>query len=122
MQDDQTTTVQELKDAIERFADERDWKQFHDPKNLVMAMASEVGELTEHFRWVTNQESLGTAADAETASAVASELADVLMFALEFATVCRIDVATAIKAKLKVNEARYPVEKARGSNRKYDQL
>ena len=111
-----------MKDAIERFADERAWKQYHDPKNLVMALASEVSELAEHFRWVTNKESLATATDIETASAVASELADVLMFALEFATVCHIDVATAIEAKLKVNETRYPVGKARGSNRKYDRL
>jgi NTP pyrophosphatase (non-canonical NTP hydrolase) len=122
MKDDQTTTLAEIKAAISAFAAERDWQQYHDPKNLVMAIASEVGELTEHFRWVTNEESHNTALDPQNAEAVAHELADVLMFALEFASVCGIDITSAISEKLRINADRYPVAKAKGSSRKYDQL
>lgn len=122
MKDDQTTTFAEVKAAISAFADERDWQQYHDPKNLVMAIASEVGELAEHFRWVTNEESHHTAVDQQHAEAVAHELADVLMFAIEFASVCEIDIVSAISEKLQINAVRYPVAKAKGSSRKYDQL
>ena len=122
MEDDQTTTLEEVKAAIAAFAAERDWQQFHDPKNLVMALTSEACELAEHFRWVTNEESHGTAVDQENAEAVANELADVVMFAFEFASVCGIDIVSAISAKLEINAARYPVAKAKGSSRKYDRL
>ena len=120
--DDKTTTLAEIKAVIFAFAEERDWGQFHDPKNLVMAIASELGELADHFRWVTNQDSRRVAQERESAAAIASELADIMMFAFEFATVGGIDVAAAIEAKLKVNSERYPVEKARGTARKYNQL
>jgi NTP pyrophosphatase (non-canonical NTP hydrolase) len=119
---DETTTVAELKAAIRAFVSERDWGQFHDPKNLVMALTSEVGELSDYFRWATNEESRGIAVDPEHAEAVAHELADIMMFAIEFASVCEIDIASAIKAKLEINADRYPVAKAKGSSRKYDRL
>ncbi len=122
MQTDATTTIAEVKKEIERFVDARDWKQFHDPKNLAMALASEVGELLEHFRWVKNDESPDVMREEESAAAVASELADVLIFAFEFSTICGIDISTAIDDKLKLNEERYPVEKARGTAAKYDRL
>lgn len=122
MENDQTTTVSQIKQAIEHFADERDWKQFHNPKNLAMAIASEVGELNEHFRWVKSDEAFGFLRDPDATAAVASELADVMMFALEFATVCEIDLTEAIKSKLKVNEQRYPVGKSKGNAAKYDRL
>ena len=119
---DRRTTVAELIGLVDQFVAERQWQRFHDPKNLVMAIASEVGELAEHFRWVTNQDALRVAQERENAAPIASELADIMMFAFEFATVCGIDVAAAIEAKLKVNAERYPVDKARGSARKYNQL
>jgi dCTP diphosphatase len=122
MNDDHTTTVAELKAAVGTFVAERDWQQFHDPKSLVMALASEVGELADHFRWLTNEQSRDVAVDPEHAEAIAHELADIMMFAVEFAAVCEIDIASAITAKLEINEARYPVAKAKGSNRKYDRL
>jgi NTP pyrophosphatase (non-canonical NTP hydrolase) len=122
MRDDAATTVAELKEAIERFAEARDWKQFHDPKNLAMALASEVGELMEHFRWLTNDQSKLVALDPEILPFVESELADVVMLALEFAVACKIDVAGAVRMKLSVNEERYPIDKAKGSNRKYNRL
>lgn len=122
MQDDAATTVAELKDAIERFAEARDWKQFHDPKNLAMALASEVGELMEHFRWLSNAQSKLAALDPEILPLVESELADVVMLTLEFAVTCNIDVTRAVRMKLSVNEERYPIDKAKGSNRKYNRL
>lgn len=119
---DSETTLADAKAKVQAFADERDWQQFHTPKNLVMAMASEVGELADIFRWQTGEQSQRTATSPETSQAVAGELADILMFALEFASVCKIDVASAIAAKMEVNAKRYPVEKAKGSALKYDQI
>ena len=120
--DDKTTTVAELKTLVATFCQERDWEQFHDPKNLVMALASEIGELADLFRWVSNEKSRETAVGQEMAESVAHELADVVMFALEFASVCRIDVARAIESKLKINAGRYPIDKAKGSSVKYNRL
>jgi len=119
MQDDGATTVAQLKDAIERFAEARDWKQFHDPKNLVMALASEVGELIEHFRWLNNEQSVQAVLDTDILPLVEGELADVIIFALQFAVACKIDVTKSVQTKLKANEQRYPIEKSKGSNRKY---
>ena len=122
MTNDQTTTVAELKAAISEFAADRDWQQYHDPKNLVMALTSEVGVLADLFRWISNGQSLAAANDPSNAKEVAHELADVLMFALEFASVCQIDIASAIAEKLEINAQRYPVSKAKGSHLKYDRL
>ena len=119
---DRTVTVSDLKTAIATFASERDWEQFHDPKNLVMAMVSEMGELAEHFRWIRSEDAFATAADPANSEAIAHELADILMFAFEFANVCDIDIANAISSKLEINRQRYPIEKAKGRSDKYDRL
>jgi dCTP diphosphatase len=119
---DETTTLAEIKRRITAFVDERDWQQFHDPKNLVMALASEVGELADIFRWVPSDKSLELATNSEQKQAVAHELADVMMFTLELASVCGIDLAQAIEAKSRINSERYPIEKSRGSSRKYNRL
>jgi NTP pyrophosphatase (non-canonical NTP hydrolase) len=104
---------------LQAFADARDWGQFHTPKNLAMSLAIEAGEVMEHFQW--------TAPDAATLSpearaAVALELADVFSYLLRLASVLEIDLASALRTKLAINEQRYPVEKARGSATKYDAL
>jgi len=119
---DETTTIADLKKLIATFVAERDWEQFHDPKNLVMALTSEVGELADIFRWVTSEKALELALDREHAQGVANELADVMMFALEFASVCGIDVVSAMNTKLLINTEKYPVSKSKGSSRKYNQL
>ncbi|MCP4888094.1 MAG: nucleotide pyrophosphohydrolase [Rubripirellula sp.] len=119
---DRTTTISDLKTAVATFAEERDWEQFHDPKNLVMAMVSEIGELSEHFRWVRSEEAFATAADPANAEDIAHELADILMFALEFANVCDIDIAKAVSSKIEINRQRYPIEKAKGRSDKYNRL
>ncbi|MFP6854578.1 MAG: nucleotide pyrophosphohydrolase, partial [Opitutales bacterium] len=100
----------------------RDWEQFHAPKNLAMALAAEVGELMEHFLWIDAEESRCLCDDRPKQEKVADEVADVLIYALRFADVAGIDPAQAVLAKLAHNEERYPVEKAKGSSAKYDQL
>jgi len=122
MSTDNETTLADLKRTISQFVEERDWLQFHDPKNLVLAMTSEVGELADHFRWVKNTESHALATSPEHSQDVADELADILMFAVEFASVCKIDIASAIADKLDQNAVRYPIDKAKGSSEKYNRF
>lgn len=115
---DSETTLQELKEAMLAFVRERDWEQYHSPKNLSMALAGEAAELMEHFLWETPEASYDKAAKED----VADELADILLYAIEFANITGIDIASAIEAKMKKNAEKYPVEKARGNARKYDEL
>ena len=119
---DASTSVAELKSRILAFARERDWEQFHAPKNLSMALAAEAGELMEHFLWATPEASADLAHQPAKRAAIESELADVVIYALEFANITGIDVAGAIERKMAANAARYPVEKARGRSDKYDAL
>jgi dCTP diphosphatase len=121
MRDDQTT-VAELRERVMAFARERDWVQFHSPKNLSMALAAEAGELMEHFLWSESASSAAVVADPKKRQKIADELADVVIYALEFANISQLDVATAIEAKLAQNAAKYPVEKARGRADKYTEL
>lgn len=121
MRDDQTT-VSELRGRVMAFAHERDWVQFHSPKNLSMALAAEAGELMEHFLWSESAASAAVVADPAKRQKIADELADIVIYALEFANVSGLDVAAAIEAKLVQNAAKYPVEKARGNAKKYTEL
>lgn len=108
--------------ALRQFADERDWLQFHSPKNLVMALSGEVGELTEIFQWMTETESHAAASAPKTARAVSDELADVALYLIRLADVLGVDLNAAVIDKLASNAAKYPVEAARGVSTKYDQL
>jgi hypothetical protein len=119
---DASTTVAELKSRILTFARERDWEQFHAPKNLSMALAAEAGELMEHFLWATPEASAELVRQPAKRAAIEAELADVVIYALEFANIAGLDVAAAIERKMAANAARYPVEKARGRSDKYDAL
>ena len=119
---DADVTLGELKERIAAFAKARDWEQFHAPKNLAMALASEVGELMEHFLWLDVEESRHLCEDAAKRAQVAEELADVLIYALRFADVTGLDATKAILAKMERNEERYPVRKAKGSSAKYNEL
>ena len=112
----------ELQRRIRRFAEERDWLQFHDPKNLAMAIAVEAGELMDHFRWVANDRSRQVLDDPRSRAGVEEEAADVLILLLEFADTCGIDLPTAVERKLEVNARKYPVDLARGSATKHDRL
>jgi dCTP diphosphatase len=119
---DDTTTVAEIRARVLAFVRERDWEQFHAPKNLSMALAAEAGELMEHFLWATPEQSLAVARDPVKRGKVEEELADVVIYALEFANMTGIDVAAAIERKLALNAQKYPVEKAKGRSVKYDEL
>lgn len=108
--------------ALRQFADERDWRQFHSPKNLAMALSAEVGELTEIFQWMTEADSHDAARSAKTAGAVRDELADVALYLIRLADVLGVDLDAAVASKLAANAAKYPVETARGVSTKYDRL
>ena len=119
---DAQTTVAELKSRVLAFVRERDWEQFHSPKNLSMALAAEAGELMEHFLWSTPDQAGVVARDPAKRDKIAEELADVVIYALEFANMTGLDVSAAISAKLAANARKYPVEKARGRSDKYTDL
>jgi NTP pyrophosphatase (non-canonical NTP hydrolase) len=119
---DDTATVAGLRERVLAFARERDWEQFHSPKNLSMALAAEAGELMEHFLWTESRDSAATVTDPKKREKIEDELADVVIYALEFANISRIDLAKAFGAMLEKNAAKYPVEKARGRSDKYTEL
>ena len=105
---DATTSVESLKDAIARFAAARGWGPYHTPKNLAMALASEVGELCDLLRWLTAEESVAAAADAATREAIADELADIANIVLLLSVHTGIDLSDAIIAKMQKNAIKYP--------------
>ena len=119
---DSTACIAELKTRILAFARERDWEQFHAPKNLSMALAAEAAELMEHFLWASPEKSRDIAGDPAKRQLIAEELADVVIYALEFANSTGLDVAGAIEDKMAANARKYPVEKARGRADKYTDL
>ena len=110
--------VEGLAAALEQFADERNWQQFHSPKNLVMALSGEVGELSDIFQWMTQDESKAAARDPQTAHHVREELADVLLYLVRLASVLGVDLNQAAADKLKANALKYPVALVYGSSRK----
>jgi dCTP diphosphatase len=111
---DENTTVAELRREIAAFISERDWDQFHDPKNLSMAIATEAAELMEHFRWIKNDPSREWIRDPKVKAEVAEELSDILAFALSFANTAGIDITTALRAKMAKNARKYPAEEYKG--------
>lgn len=114
--------TENLRIALKKFAVDRDWEQFHSPKNLAMALSGEVGELTEIFQWLSEEQSKKVLIEPETAQAVRDELADVAMYVVRLADVLGVDLNAAVVAKLEHNNHKYPVDKARGSNKKYNRL
>ena len=109
--------INEIKLALRQFAAERDWDQFHSPKNLVMALSVEVSELMEHFQWLTEQQSASL--DFETRIKVEEEIADVQLYLIRLADKLDIDILSAVDRKFTKNEENYPADKVRGSARKY---
>lgn len=119
---DSATTISDLKQRVLAFVQARDWEQFHTPKNLSMALAAESGELMEHFLWATGEQSRAIVNDPVKRTRIADELADVVIYAIEFANMTGLDIAAAIEAKMAANAQKYPVEKARGRSDKYTEL
>jgi dCTP diphosphatase len=109
-----------LMKEILKFRDRRDWAQFHDPKNLAEAISIEASELLEHFLWKTAKESRKITK--EKREKLAAEIADILIFSMLFAHETGIDIEKAILDKIHHNDTRYPVDKAKGSSKKYTEL
>jgi len=109
-------------ECLRQFARERDWEQFHTPKNLVMALAGEVGELTELFQWLTPDQSLNIMQELPKAEAVRDELADIFSYCLRLADILGVDLEAAFTAKLAKNAGKYPVHLAKGNAAKYTEL
>ena len=119
---DASTQLQVIKDRVLAFAKERDWEQFHSPKNLSMAIAAEAAELMEHFLWQSPEASRVDIQAEKLRAKVEEELADIFIFAIEFANVTGIDIAAIIEAKMALNAKKYPVDKAKGRSLKYTEL
>jgi NTP pyrophosphatase (non-canonical NTP hydrolase) len=115
-----TDPLRELRDELRGFAAARDWDQFHSPRNLATALAVEAAELLEPFQWLTDDQSRSL--PPETLAAVEEELADVLLYLVRLADQLDVDLAAAARAKIVRNGEKYPVDKSRGSSRKYDAL
>src|SRR5262245_56290960 len=114
MSSDSTTTLAELRNLVRRFVEERDWRQFHSPKNLSMSLAIEAAELMEHFQWIDIAESRQVGEDSGKLAEVRDEIADVLCYLLALANELDIDLSGAIRDKMVKNAAKYPVERSRG--------
>jgi len=111
-----TDSLDALNERLLRFARERDWEQFHSPKNLVMALAGECGELIEHFQWLNEAQS--TSLPPEKRQAVAQEMADILIYLIRLSERLGVDLIAAAYDKIALNEARYPAHKVRGDARR----
>ncbi len=111
---DAATTVEELRNIIRQFVEERDWRQFHAPKNISMALAIEAAELMEHFQWIDSETSRRLASDPAKLAPIAEELADVIGYSFALANELGIDVSDAIRAKMVKNRQKYPAAEFRG--------
>lgn len=112
-----TDCLEQLKSTLQHFVDERDWAQFHSPKNLAMAMIVEAAELVEHFQWLSEEESRNISG--KKLEEVSHEIADTFVYLLRLTQVLDIDIIKAAEAKIQLNAKKYPAELARGSNAKY---
>lgn len=111
------TYLQDLQSRLRQFAIDRDWEQFHAPKNLAMALAVEAGELMEHYQWLSEEQSENL--DQQQLQTVGFEVADVFIFTVRLADRMGIDLADLVEKKIKINEGKYPADKVRGSAKKY---
>ncbi|MBQ1035108.1 MULTISPECIES: nucleotide pyrophosphohydrolase [Micromonospora] len=107
--------MDDLTSRVRAFAEERDWQQFHTPKNLAMALAGEVGELIAEFQWLTAEQSAIVMSDPDAGSRVRAEIGDVMIYLTRLADVLGVDLVEAAQMKLEDSARRYPVEQARGS-------
>ena len=113
------SAIEELKLKLREFAQDRDWEQFHSPKNLSMALSVETSELVEHFQWLTEEQSFQL--DPKRHAAVAFELADIFIFLLRISDQLNVDLMEITKRKMELNNKRYPIDLVKGSSRKYNE-
>jgi len=122
MAKDQETKIHELKDKIKKFCDDREWDQFHGAKELATALIIESAELLEHFRWKNEKEVEQLLKDENKREEIGDEMADILYFLIRMAQKYDIDLSEALERKMKKNDKKYPVEKAKGSSKKYNEF
>lgn len=115
-----TASIQEIVEALRQFAAERDWDQFHSPKNLSIALAVEASELLECFQWMTEEQSKALSTDE--LQGISEEMADVFLFLLRLADKLDVDLLEASWLKLELNRKKYPIDKSRGNSTKYTKL
>ncbi len=120
--DDANVRIAELKEMVKAFGEERDWDRYHNAKDLAIGIVTEASELLEIFRFKSEGEAAELLRDPASAKAIRDELADVFYFALRFAQKYGIDVSVSLEDKIEDNAKRYPVNKAKGSNKKYTEL
>ena len=118
---DKEITVEELKEKVKKFCEDRDWDQFHNPKELAIGISTEANELLQIFRF-KSEEDMKTLMSSEKKTEVEEELADVLYFVLRFAQMNNIDLSDAVKNKIEENNKKYPLEKSKGCNKKYNEF
>jgi|TARA_B100001964_G_C14082967_1_gene531198 NTP pyrophosphatase (non-canonical NTP hydrolase) len=111
--------IKEIQEKLSKFAEERDWDQFHSPKNLVMALTSEVGELTELFQWLTEGQS-SIKDDSSKTDEIRQEIADIFIYLLRLADKLDIDIEEAVREKIEINAKKYPIDLAKGNATKYN--
>lgn len=119
---DTDTPIIEIKQWIKEFDEQRDWDQYHHPKELAISITLEAAELLEHFQWKENQSLESIKSDNKIMKSLKNELADIIIYSLNFANQLDIDVSNAVKSKLEENNKKYPIEKAKGLNKKYTEL
>ncbi len=117
---DKNSTIKDLKDMVKKFCQDRDWDQFHNPKELAIGISTEANELLQIFRF-KSEDDMKMLMSSEKKFEVEEELADVLYFVLRFAEMNNIDLSDSIKSKIQKNNKKYPVEKVRGCNKKYNE-
>jgi NTP pyrophosphatase (non-canonical NTP hydrolase) len=112
--------LERIKQKLREFAKERDWDQFHSPKNFSMALIVECAELVEHFQWLTDEQSKHLSA--ETLDEVSLEIADIMIYLIRLADKLEVDLLQTVERKIKLNAIKYPVEKSKGIADKYNKL
>jgi len=122
MMEDDKTTISELKEVVKKFCEERDWDQFHNPKDLAIGISTEANELLALFRFKRESEIKDIILDPKKRDEIGEELADILYFVLRFAQMNSFDLSEELKRKIIKNNERYPVSKAKGSNKKYNEV
>lgn len=115
-------SIDEAMQAVKSFCEDRDWDQFHNPKDLAIGLSTESNELLDIFRFQSADDMIRIMQDARKRQAISEELADIYFFLLRFAQLNKFDLSEALENKLKINEAKYPVEEAKGSNARYKDL
>jgi NTP pyrophosphatase (non-canonical NTP hydrolase) len=115
-----TDRLQSLQAALREFSQERNWEQFHSPKNLASALSVEAAELLEHFQWLTEEQSrtLGS----EKIALIAQEMADVFIYLLQLSDKLQVDLLESTRQKMQINADKYPIERSKGSMKKYTEL